>query len=59
VERIDLQTGKREPWLELAPPDRAGVSMACQTLDLTPNGRFYAYGYWRAQSDLYLVEGLK
>jgi len=58
VMRLDLKTGKREPWLELAPPDRSG---AAGTLGpwLTPNGRFYTYNYSRELSDLYLVEELK
>jgi serine/threonine protein kinase len=58
VLRLDLKTGKREPWLELAPPDRAGIA-GIYGLRLTPNGRFYTYGYRRRLWDLYLAEGLK
>ncbi|MGD1148137.1 MAG: protein kinase [Thermoanaerobaculaceae bacterium] len=58
VLRLDLKTGTREPWLELAPADRAGV-LRPWGLALTPNGRFYAYAYVRLLRDLYLVEGLK
>jgi Tol biopolymer transport system component len=58
VVRLNLQTGRREPWLEFAPPDRAGVGFRFGWR-LTPNGRFYAYYYDRELSDLYLVEGLK
>jgi len=56
--RLDLISGKREPWLELAPPDRTGVLYANGPW-LTANGRFYAYNIVRQLSDLFLVEGLK
>jgi hypothetical protein len=56
--RLDLETGRREPWLELTPPDRAGVGGTVGAW-LTPNGRFYAFGYRRLLSDLYLIEGLR
>ncbi len=58
VLRLDLETGRRDPWLELTPPDRAGA-LGIVGPWLTPNGRFYAYTCQRELSDLYLVEGLK
>jgi serine/threonine protein kinase len=58
VVRLNLTTGAREPWLELAPPDRAGIG-AEFGMRITPNGRFYAYRYNRTLSDLFLIEGLK
>ncbi len=59
VVRLDLTAGKREPWLELRPPDLTGVQRLPGHVWLTPNGRFYAYGYWRKALDLFLVEGLR
>jgi hypothetical protein len=60
VLRLDLKTGQRDLWLELAPPDKAGVQvMSVAHLRLTPNGRFYTYDYVRSLDDLYLVEGLR
>jgi hypothetical protein len=60
VARLDTRTGRREPWLEVTPPDRAGVRMAFWSLiSITPDGRHYAYWYIRNLSDLYLVDGLK
>ncbi len=56
--RLDLRTGRREPWLELSPPDMAGVQRAFGAW-VTPNGRFYWYGYLRRLYDLYVIEGLK
>ena len=46
VLRLDLKTGKRDPWLELAPPDRAGVIWSIGSW-LCWNGRFHAYSYLR------------
>ncbi len=59
VYRIELASGRRELWKEIAPDDRTGV-IAMQNLNLTPDGRAYGYHVLRAvTSDLYLVEGLK
>ncbi len=59
VVRVDVATGRREPWKSLGPTDLSGVieiSQAC----VTPDGKSYAYGYGRAAtSDLYVIEGLK
>jgi Tol biopolymer transport system component len=59
VVRIDVATGRRERWKDLAPPELAGM-IYVQPVHVTPDGRSYVYGYVRsATSDLYLVEGLK
>ena len=58
VFRLDLATGRKEPWLEVRPPDPAGVC-AFVSLVLTPDGKSYAYTYGRLLTDLYLVEGLR
>ena len=58
ISRLDLSTGRREPWKELKPPDPVGVSGVTSIL-LTPDGQSYAYNYGRMLSDLYLVDGLK
>jgi hypothetical protein len=60
VFRVDVATGRREPWLDTSPPDPAGVN--AQTFvgtALSPDGRYYAYAYLRTLSDLFLVEGLR
>ncbi len=60
VFRVDVATGCREPWLETSPPDPAGVDpLDVSGAVLTPDGRYYAYGYLRTLSDLFLVEGLR
>ena len=58
VYRVDIETGQRELWRELTPPDPAGVD-GIGWLKVTPDGAAYVYGYIRVLSDLYLVEGLR
>jgi hypothetical protein len=41
-----------------SPGDPAGLQRI-GAIRLSSNGRFYAYGYTRAVSDLYAVDGLK
>jgi Tol biopolymer transport system component len=57
VFRVELATGRREPWKTILPQDPAGIWMA--DLMLTPDGKSYAYNCKRNLNDLYLVEGLK
>jgi hypothetical protein len=58
VFRVDLASGRREPWLTLAPADLSGV-LAVGPVLLTPDGGAYVYGYRRTLSDLYAVSGLR
>lgn len=58
IERLDLATGRRQPWRELAPDDRAGVFSVAR-VELTRDGQAYAFGYPRALSELYAVDGLR
>jgi eukaryotic-like serine/threonine-protein kinase len=58
VLRLDLSTGRVEPWRDLRPLDDAGVPGIMSVL-LTPDGQSYAYNYARNLSDLYLVDGLR
>ena len=58
VVRLDLATGKREPWKEIMPNDPSGVVTITPIL-LTPDGKAYAYSYPRILSQLFLGEGLK
>jgi Tol biopolymer transport system component len=56
VDRLEIATGRREPWKELTPDDPEGSATAIR---LTPDGRHYAYTYRRDESDLYLADGLR
>jgi len=58
VYRLELATGKRIVWKEIAPLDPTGVSTIGPIL-ITPDGKTYVYGFHRTLGDLYLVEGLK
>lgn len=59
VFRVDPATGQRVMWKEMSSQrDPTGImNMSLGTLVVTPNGRSYGYGWHRAISDLYLVEG--
>ena len=58
VERLDLSTVRRELIKEVKPADAAGIESLGE-FRLTADGKAYAYGYYRCQGDLYLVEGLR
>jgi eukaryotic-like serine/threonine-protein kinase len=58
VTRVDIATGRREPWKEIAPADPAGVQ-SMPTLRFSQDGKSYAYSVGRLLSDLYVVDGLK
>jgi hypothetical protein len=60
VFRVEVATGRREPWLDTSPPDPAGVArIAFNGAALTPDGRYYAYSYLRTLTYLFLAEGLR
>jgi eukaryotic-like serine/threonine-protein kinase len=58
VFRIDVETGRRDPWLTIVPPDPAGIAGSPEPI-LTPDGKSYVYSYIRDLNDLYLAEGLR
>jgi eukaryotic-like serine/threonine-protein kinase len=58
VYRVELATGKKTVWKQIAPLDPTGVSTIGPIL-MTPDGKTYVYGFHRTLGDLYLVEGLK
>jgi tRNA A-37 threonylcarbamoyl transferase component Bud32/Tol biopolymer transport system component len=58
VFRLDVDTGRRTPWLELMPADPAGVTRI-PIVVMTPDGRSYAYVLPRELSDLYRIGGLE
>lgn len=59
IHRIDLATGKRTLWKELAPAGMLGLT-GIPTLSVTPDGRYYAYSYQQTlTSDLFVMEGWK
>ena len=55
--RIDVSTGQRQVWRELGPSDPTGTPRV-GIIAISPDGRVYAYGYGRSDSDLFLVSGV-
>lgn len=60
IYRIDLSSGRRELRKEIV-PDQVGFVILAEPdgVQITPDGKSYAYTYWTAFRDLFLAEGLK
>ncbi len=58
IHRIDLATGERRLWKELAPQDPVGLFGVPRVL-LSADGQSYVYSYVRLLDELYLVDGLR
>ena len=58
VWRVNLESGERTFWGELAPRDPAGV-FGIDYLAISPDGAGYVYSFRRLLSTLYVFEGLK
>jgi dipeptidyl aminopeptidase/acylaminoacyl peptidase len=56
--RYEISSGRRELWKEVSPADLAGLSAIARILP-TPDGRAYAYSYFRILSYLHVADGLK
>jgi hypothetical protein len=54
IERLDIETGRRSLFAEIAPKSRAGLAHILVT-DVVADGRSYAYDtYWRL-STLFVI----
>jgi hypothetical protein len=58
IDKLELQTGRRETWKEFLPADAAGVVRVSSVL-VAADGSSYVYAYSRVLSNLYVVDGLK
>jgi hypothetical protein len=58
IDRIEIATGRREPWKTLQPHDSAGIDRIFPIV-LTPDGKSYCYTTTRNLSDLLVVDGVK
>jgi hypothetical protein len=58
VQKLDLSSGRAEPWRELTLEDPAGL-IRIRPLRVAAGGRAWAYTYVRVLSNLYVVDGLK
>lgn len=57
IHRVDLETGRRDLWKEIHPPDLASVLYG--NIILARDGEHYIYRFRRISSHLYLGEGLR
>jgi serine/threonine protein kinase/Tol biopolymer transport system component len=58
--RVNLSTGHREPWKKIEAADPVGlIGIQPAAVRMTPDGRSYAYSYWKTLTELYLVDSLK
>lgn len=57
VSRLDVTTGRVEPWKQIVPADAAGVS-GIGRVCLTRDGASHVFTYTRVLSDLDVVDGL-
>ena len=58
IDKVDVVTGARTSWKTVSPADPVGLE-AINRVFVTPDGAGYCYGYSRALSDLFLIEGVK
>ena len=58
VQRLDLGTGRLEPWKDLSLEDLAGI-VRIGGVRVAADGRSWAYSYIRVLSNLYVVDGLR
>ncbi|MCI4355346.1 MAG: hypothetical protein L3K06_08295, partial [Thermoplasmata archaeon] len=58
IERLDVASGRTQPWGRLALATPSGIAGDYRVL-VTPDGESYAYNYYRSLSDLYLTSKLK
>jgi hypothetical protein len=59
IDRLELATGREEPWKKIAPQDSTGVRAVANVV-MARDGESYAYHYYRTVADdLYVVEGAK
>jgi len=59
VYRVARRTGKRELLEEIVPADRAGMNFGVNTLQMTSDGKSYAYSFLQELSELQMAEGLR
>ena len=57
--RVDLSTGRMEPWKSTEAADPVGlIGFQPASVRLTPDGKSFVYTYWKVLTELYLVDGL-
>lgn len=57
IHLLDINTGMRMVWLDIAPAEMSGLLYG--EVLITPDGKSYGYRYRRVLTDLFLAEGLR
>jgi hypothetical protein len=57
--RLDLKTGKVEPWQTIKPKDQVGLRVMYNPVAITPDGTWMAYPHGNELDQLYVSDGLK
>ena len=57
IVRMEVATGRREPWKHLEPPESGQVLWGSPSL--SGDGKYFAMSFRRDSSDLYLAKGLR
>ena len=58
LRRLDLKSGKSEPWQVIRPKDQVGLR-PMNPVAITPDGKWIAYAYGNTLDQLYVSDGLK
>jgi hypothetical protein len=58
IDKIDLRSGRREPFKEITPPDLQAFGGIGRVV-VAPGGKAYAYQYGQYLCILYVIEGLR
>jgi hypothetical protein len=58
LQRVDLASGRVEPWRTISPVDPGGAYSIGRVI-VAPDGRSVAYNVFRVSNELFLVEGLR
>ena len=58
VFKIDLASGRRQQVTEVGPADATGAPLVF-LVELSRDGKRYAYSTWRSNGALFLIEGIK
>jgi len=59
VVRIELSTGRSDPWKTLVHSDTVGLERQRTSVMIAPDGRSYCYSYMRRLGNLFILDGLK
>jgi eukaryotic-like serine/threonine-protein kinase len=59
VDRLDIDTGKREHWQTIAPTDPVGLRPMTSAIAITPDGRYVVFVYRLTTGQLYQTDTLK